>query len=373
MKKYLTALCLLLVVSLSFQSLPPDYAVVEASRSGNLQLFLILGSEELSQKNYLTLDQALQAGKVTVKETGSVNQLSVDNDGDTYVFIHSGDIVKGGKQDRTISQDVIIPPKAKDVALESFCVERGRWRQRGEEAVGHFSQNTAMLSSRDLKLSARYAKSQGQVWSKVAEQQAELSKEVSEQEGRMVEVSSFESATSLQLALENEALNKLKLEKKKRYADLLDSHPRAIGYAYAINGEIYGIDIYNNRQLFVDLWDKLLDAVIVESIAIAEAEGFTPVAPAEVLAFITETHQDSPKPTQSEINASTSLKMVENANMQVMFSTEDKAARQWIHRNYVKRDASLEQQPNLDIRPYRNIENNLPVPQEQRIIRNRRH
>ncbi|MBW1297341.1 ARPP-1 family domain-containing protein [Aquimarina litoralis] len=108
----------------------------------NLTLFMITGNEKISGDIYKTLSEAMEKKEVTVKETGNVNQLLLDNNSDDYVFIHSGDIVKGGKQDRTISYDVIIPPKAKNVALQSFCVEQGRWRQRGNETLSSFASNS---------------------------------------------------------------------------------------------------------------------------------------------------------------------------------------------------------------------------------------
>src|SRR5205807_6107892 len=48
----------------------------------------------------LTLQEALGAGSVQVYETGNVNELEVENLGNSEVFVQSGDIVKGGKQDR---------------------------------------------------------------------------------------------------------------------------------------------------------------------------------------------------------------------------------------------------------------------------------
>lgn len=152
----------------------------------------------------------MDAKEVTVKETGSVSKLSIDNNSSHYVFIHSGDIVKGGKQDRTISYDVIIPPKTKNITLESFCVEKGRWKQRSNENVNAFSSNTKMLSSKELKLAAKHEKNQSKVWSKVSEQKKFLNKNLSEKNGHEVNIAANESNSSLQLALENKELEKIK-------------------------------------------------------------------------------------------------------------------------------------------------------------------
>src|SRR5262245_64584891 len=75
---------------------------------GNLSVFLIHGKGQSSGRPLLTLQEAIAQKKVVVHETGQVNELSVENvSADADVYIQSGDIVKGGRQDRLISQDFI--------------------------------------------------------------------------------------------------------------------------------------------------------------------------------------------------------------------------------------------------------------------------
>ena len=80
----------------------------------NLTILLIRGEDELS-RNYLTLEEAMEQKKVTLHETGNVGELSVDNTSSDYVFIMAGDIVKGGRQDRTISENIVLPHGQKKV------------------------------------------------------------------------------------------------------------------------------------------------------------------------------------------------------------------------------------------------------------------
>ena len=230
-----------------------DKFVIERPfESRGLQIFMITGITAMSDKSYITLSEALANKKVTVHETGNVDELSIDNDSDGYVFIHSGDIVKGGKQDRTMAYDIIVPPKSKNIPLKSFCVESGRWQKRGHEDVSDFQSNTKMLSSKELRLAAKYEGNQGKVWNKVSKQQEKLNKRsIESKNGYYTQVNNNESASSLQLTLESEELNKAKQDMAEYFTDLLiTSHSNAIGYAYAINGEIYGVDVYNDRQLF---------------------------------------------------------------------------------------------------------------------------
>ena len=302
----------------------------------NLTLYILTGEEKVKGRNYKTLSNAMESKDVVVNETGQVNELSIDNNSDEYIFIHSGDIVKGGKQDRTISFDVIVPPNAKNVSLESFCVEQGRWQQRSGEEVASFGSNTKMLSSRDLKLAAKHNKNQSEVWSKVSEQKERLSKNISEKTGNEVDVSANASNTSLQLALESKDLEKLKKEFYVELEDLINT-PNAIGYAYAINGEMYGVEIYNNEQLFKDLWDKILESVIVEAIS-KQGEEVTETSSSEdVVAFMNAVKKDE-KGSLKEVNKTTNFSTVENAEGNVVFTTEDADKKEWIHRSYMKSD-----------------------------------
>src|ERR1700680_679870 len=93
---------------------------------------------------------------VIVRETGNVNELAVENvSSDRDVYIQSGDIVKGGRQDRTIALDFIAPPRSGKMPIAAFCVENGRWTARGTESPAQFSASTQALAGRELKLAAK--------------------------------------------------------------------------------------------------------------------------------------------------------------------------------------------------------------------------
>ncbi len=304
----------------------------------NLSIFMLIGKEQIEGEAYKTLSEAMETKEVVVKETGSVNQLSIDNNSSYYIFIHSGDIVKGGKQDRTISYDVIIPPNTKNIALESFCVEQGRWQQRSSENVNAFSANTKMLSSRDLKLAAKHEKNQSRVWSKVAEQNTSLNETLSAKNGYKVDVTDNESNSSLQLALESDELKKSKDSIIVKLKPLIEM-PDAIGFAYAINGEIYGVEIYNNKQLFIDLWDKLLESIVVEAISKDDEESSAVITKKDVAEYMNAL-KDSDKKTTKKLNSITNFVTTRNENGNIVFSTEDLEREKWVHRSYMKIDTT---------------------------------
>jgi hypothetical protein len=174
-----------------------DYGLSGPYTHDNLTVFLIHGPETLEGKPFLTLQEALEQNKAVVRETGSVNQLSIENLAtDEELYVQSGDIVKGGKQDRTLPYDAVVEPQSGPVAIESFCVEHGRWSKRGGESSDSFS-----ISSRNMKRVAYSGKaSQTEVWRNVAVTQDRLSKKLGDS------VKDETSKSSLQLTLETSAV-----------------------------------------------------------------------------------------------------------------------------------------------------------------------
>ena len=77
----------------------------------NLAIYLVHG-KSAGGAVPLTLDEAIAKRAVKVHETGNVNELQVENLGSDEMFVQSGDIVKGGQQDRVLSVSLILPPKS---------------------------------------------------------------------------------------------------------------------------------------------------------------------------------------------------------------------------------------------------------------------
>jgi hypothetical protein len=226
----------------------------------------------------LTLAEAMAKGVVKVRETSNVNRLEIEHLGNDEVFVPSGDIVKGGKQDRTLVVSLLLPPRSGAIPIASFCVEEGRWTARGREDARNFSTASAALPSRELKLAikapmpaaadrtssagptrapagAGYAANetgarQQQVWDSVRGTQARLSGSLG------TSVRSLQSASSLQLALENEKLT----EAQKGYVEALqaagESGDDIIGFVFAVNGALNSADVYPSNGLFRKMWEQ---------------------------------------------------------------------------------------------------------------------
>jgi ARG/rhodanese/phosphatase superfamily protein len=152
-----------------------NYVVSGPYSHKNLTVFLLHGADQRQDKTPLTLQEAMERKMVVVHETGDVNNLAIENVSDEDVYVQSGDIVKGGQQDRVLALDLIAPPKSGRIQIASFCVEQGRWSGRGGEAVAAFGSAGKALSSKELKIAAKYSASQEEVWDKVEKSQAKLS------------------------------------------------------------------------------------------------------------------------------------------------------------------------------------------------------
>jgi hypothetical protein len=299
---------------------------------GNLTVFLIHGKDRIKGQTFITLQEALVQKKVIVRETQSVNELTIENVSREEVYVQSGDIVKGGQQDRMMAVDLILPPRSGKVPISAFCVEHDRWNQRGREAVTVFNSSANVAAGRDLKLAAKDAESQGEVWRQVAVAQDKLSANTG------TRVNGAASPTSFQLALENEKVQASADSYVKALGNIVNGKTDVIGYVFAINGKINSADVYASSALFKKLWPKLLQASAIEAVAeLRRGEKFEAPPAAAVQGFL----DDSPKgPDEKQKDVSSRVQMVTRESKEnVFFETRDRAKSDaWVHRNYIKKD-----------------------------------
>jgi len=265
---------------------PAEYRFSGPYTHDNLTIFLIHGASR-SGKSLLTLEEAIDQHKVIVYETHNVNELAVENVSMEDVFIQSGDIVKGGAQDRTLKDDLILPAKSGKVNLNAFCVEHGRWSRRGTEAYNTFGGSRDAIASKQLKMAVKMKQNQRSI------------------DGYLQELSG-----------------------------IINGKTDVIGYAFAIDGKLNSADVYSSHELFAKLWMKLLRADAVEAVA-SYQEGKKPEAVGINAVKAALADAESGKPSVNKINERTEVIVRETAQ-NVMFETRDRAANDaWIHRNYL--------------------------------------
>lgn len=301
----------------------------------------------------LTLQEALANGSAQVRETGNVNQLEVENTGDTEVFIQSGDIVKGGRQDRVLTVSLIIPPHSGRMPIASFCVEQGRWSGRGREDARRFETASASVPSREAKIAMKapaaappaampphlpyipppdVSRRQQEMWNNVAKIQDKLSRAIA------APVAMPESRSSLQLSLENEKLKDAQAAYAKALTPAGEAGDDIIGYVFAINGRLNSADLYPSNGLFRKMWPKLLAATAIEAIG-DKSPGAPAALPSsdEVLAFLKRAEEGNA--VEAPLTGALKLETREAAGV-LFFETRRVPAKPgaeaaWVHRNYL--------------------------------------
>ncbi len=322
-------LCVLASVGIFASGEPADNLNVTGPYTHkNISIFLIHGKNAMDADKFLTLEEAMDMKKATVHETENVNQLTITNSSNFNIFIMSGDIVKGGKQDRVIQYNYIVPPGIKRMPVSSFCVESGRWQKRGDENSDRFSSSREMIASKDLKMSVKKDKSQSRVWSKVAEMQSDLEKNL----GTPVKGG---SESSLQLTLEHGKVREAQQEYAKALAKIMKDKNDVIGYSCVINGTINGAEVFASSVLFRKLWPKLLKSSIVEAVAASGTGAASkPKTAAEVKQFIGDSEKAGTVAAQ-DVNRRT--KIVEReASDRLYYETQDAGNKgKWINKSYL--------------------------------------
>ncbi len=307
----------------------------------NLQIFPLTGSFGITDKTYVTLQEAMERKLVEVDETSNVNKLSLTNLSDEYVFILSGDIVKGGKQDRTLQYDIVVGPKEKKLPLASFCVEQGRWSQRGGERVDGFAVSHYNTSSRDLKVSAKKVRSQGDVWMRVKNQKERFQCTISDIKDTVYEFNNA-SVSSLQLALEDSVLVQIREEYTKAFAGL-QSIDGLVGLAYAINGEVYGLDVFNNKLVY-DLRKKMVDAFVNEAISDRDSTKLGLMAAVDDVNALLQKPTTKPDMQKLEVVNSETEFETEVYGKINRFVTYDSRLNTWLHLNVIRESDEMAKQ-----------------------------
>ncbi len=298
----------------------------------NLTLYLVHGDTQTSGRTPLTLEEAMDRKLVIVHETSSVNELQIENVSKTEeVYVQAGDIVKGGKQDRVLAVDLIVPANSGRMPIGAFCVEHGRWTARGDESTAEFRSSTETVPSKQLKLAAKHSRSQAEVWDSVADAQSGLSTAAN------TNVASAVSRSSLQLSLENMEVRSDSREYIDRLRSIIDGKDDVIGFVFAINGEINSADTYGSQELFEKLWPKLLKAAAIEAVSESYLKASNvPVTLNDVQSFMTAAETAR---AVDERTVTDRIKMVtrESKSVVLIESRDSERGNKWIHRNYITR------------------------------------
>jgi hypothetical protein len=171
---------------------------------------------------------------------------------------------------------------------------------------------------------------QQQVWDNVQKTQARLSGNL------RASVTSAQSASSLQLALESEKL----MDAQKSYINALkaagEKDDDIVGFIFAVNGTLNSADVYPSNGLFRKMWTKLVTASVIEAIGHKDEPAVAAPSIDAVTAFLTAA--EAGKASEKALNAGVRLETRE-ADKAYLFETARAASAAapaaWVHRNYL--------------------------------------
>jgi hypothetical protein len=303
MKRHLSAAALLLAllgIAIAGEMKSPRYKVLQPMIQGNFALFPVVGETSYTTERFQTLDEGIASGQVIVTErtqtTGlvrprraqpriwpdrpiiiprngaAVNELALVNNSDRPLILLAGEIVTGGKQDRVVGRDRIVPPHSEPIALGVFCVEPHRWRETSA-AFGALGFSMAQPSVRSKAMASR---NQQEVWNEVAKSRAAFAVNLAAPEAR-----AFEATSSYAGAVENEAVKRkidlIAMPAGQSYEKMIRRlrAEKAVGVVVVINGEPIWADVFASPSLLEKYWPKLIRSYAAEALRPA----LVPVSP----------------------------------------------------------------------------------------------
>lgn len=255
----------------------------------NLSLYVLFVRAEAGKRPaYITLTEGLRNGWVKIREADSarVGRLMITNTSDRRLFLQVGQVLKGGKQDRTLQTSFVVPPKTTDVPIPSFCVEQSRWS--GGKGFG-----TGGIIVPARVRAAIQAKSQDQVWGEVRSYKRRARAAIAPPGGR----ADPSRTSSVHEELSHPRLKRLVNEYEAALSGVVHRYPNPVGMVYAVNGRISTVDVYQASALFRKLFGELLKGAAAEATTQYSRGRHSPPALTAVANFIANGWEGS---TQTE-------------------------------------------------------------------------
>ena len=217
------------------------------TRYRGLAVFPLTARHVFDTYDYATLDESVRMGWLTVSEVGqgTVPQVAVENRSDRYVFLMAGELITGGKQNRAIAGDVMIPPRSGPIIIAVRCIEKGRWQGR-TSAFGARGGITGF----EIRRQAQAGASQESIWAAV--------------DSRLKALGESPAGQDLEAALRAPKVRRVLAE----YAEaILPGLPHGcVGLVAARGRTIVGADVFCHARLFNKLRGKVLQAYALDAI-----------------------------------------------------------------------------------------------------------
>lgn len=197
-----------------------------------------------------------------------MNGLTVQNKTQDTVLLLSGDVVKGGNQDRVIAHhEVIMPMSVRNV--EVFCVEAGRstyynpGAPKAEKQVAAFN-GYYNVASPQVRRAIQNTGNQEKVWEAVA---------------KVTKANHAESSTNAYTALDNESTEKARRDAYLAHlGNTFAQRKEVVGVVAVCGNQVIGIDIFGNPELFQRHYPALLHGYVAEAALATPGTALDPAA-----------------------------------------------------------------------------------------------
>jgi len=269
-----------------------EWRLLDAVTYESISVFPVVSPYNQDTSLFLTLEEGLATGEVLVREQGSeglarsrdgrpiytpqptgasVNQLVLINRSKRPLLLLAGELVSGGKQDRVIGKDRIVPVGAPPLPLDVFCVEHGRWTGSSQFAAA----NTIVHPS--VRESAAVDQAQTKVWESVrngtnakagpSAPRAQISSDNLQAaiagNGRTEAYEKIYDSRAVGVSIDDFAN-----EVQRRFTQATSGlkNERVVGVVVAYGGDVAWSDIFASSDLFDHYWRKLLRSYAVEAL-----------------------------------------------------------------------------------------------------------
>jgi hypothetical protein len=270
------------------------YKALNPVTEGNLTIFPIVTESTYDTHDFLTLDEGLRSGQVVVTEEGrntglvrprgpqppviwqehpqnglprrgaEVNRLVLTNNSDQPLILLAGEIVTGGKQDRVVGKDRIVPAKGDPIDLNVFCVEPHRW----VETSARFGGLGFTMAQPSVRVKAMAEKDQQAVWDQVAQSRESVADSVPAPAAIALSATSSYAQTMENGAVQ-QRVDAVAAPIARTYERLMHElrTQKAVGAVVAVNGEIVWVDVFASTSLLEKFWPKLVRSYAAEAVS----------------------------------------------------------------------------------------------------------
>lgn len=251
-KVFFSSIFLLLLLECKAQLTFPHLAVLydSAWTYKNLQLIPIRFTDSLHYdptfpKTFMLLSNAIKSKKVQIKENNfegrsNVNVLNVLNTSKEHILVESGDLLKGGKQDRMFAETKFIEPNKEVDFLSVYCIEKGRWDKKAK------SFTYGGYAGVDVRKSGDSMGGQQHVWKEIEKEFA-------------AEKVTSETFPYLQVKQKKTVLPDYFTFFKNRFTQ---SDSLYAGFIVVSDSAIIGCDVFANEKLVIASFDNLLSSYV---------------------------------------------------------------------------------------------------------------